>query len=61
MALAFSFIARRRLNEKVRREEFIVKDDPTSEIIYHQWLILMKWVVPVVLLAGLLLQVIALF
>lgn len=61
IALAFSFIARRRLNEKVRREEFILPDDSTSEIIYFQWLVLMKWVVPFILAAGLVMQVVALF
>ncbi|MEK6556191.1 MAG: sodium-dependent transporter [Bdellovibrionota bacterium] len=60
IALAMSFIARRRLNEKVRREEFIIQDDSTSEIIYFHWLFLMKWVVPFVLILGLILQVIAL-
>lgn len=57
MALAMCFIARARLNEKVRREEFIVADDPASSIIYTQWLFLMKWIVPGILILGLLLQV----
>lgn len=61
VALAMSTIARKRLNEKVRSEEFLLENDSGSEIMYHHWLFLMKWVVPPVIFLGLGLQVVALF
>lgn len=61
VALAMSIIARTRLNEKVRSEEFILENDSGSEILYDQWLFLVKWIIPPVILAGLGLQVVALF
>jgi neurotransmitter:Na+ symporter, NSS family len=60
IGLLVSQIVRFRLNEKIRRDEFIGEDEASMRIIYNHWSFLMKWVVPPVICLGIFLQIIAL-
>ena len=40
------------------RESFISRERPVSEAMYSQWVILIKWIAPTIILAGLIFQII---
>lgn len=60
LALVVSQIVRFKLNEKIKRDEFIGEEEPSMKILYRHWSFLMKWVVPPVICVGLFLQIVAL-
>lgn len=55
-ALIFSQIVVYEVDQKMKRDEFMVFQGAEGEILYSHWRIIMRWVVPPVILAGLFLQ-----
>lgn len=61
LALFMSQLVVYKVNANLKRAEFGPDEDVTANILYFQWSIFMRWVVPPVILLGLFLQIIALF
>lgn len=60
-ALLVSQVVVYKLNENIKRPEFVADREATANDLYFHWSIFLKWVVPPVIILGLLLQVIGLF
>jgi NSS family neurotransmitter:Na+ symporter len=61
VALVFSQIVVYEVNEKMKVDEFAGLEGASRDILYTQWSILMKWVVPSVIVFALILQFVGLF
>lgn len=56
VALLFALIVVHEVNDKVKRDEFLAMQGPSSEILYGHWNFVMKWVVPPLIVIALIMQ-----
>lgn len=61
VALGILYVITRGLGFQKLSQLFIDKDHPVSAVMFQHWVILVKWVVPGVILLGLVLQILGLF
>ncbi len=61
LALAYSQIVVYAIPRGLKRKEFSVELDPGNQLIFDHWQFLLKWIVPIVIGGGLLLQILGVF
>jgi len=61
LALMFSQVVVYEVSENIKRNEFLALQGASSKILFDHWRVLMKWIVPAIIILGLVLQAIGIF